>query len=41
MRNKFYSLLVFWSGSYYIASCRGVTIEGLRKYIEEQNTPTD
>ncbi len=39
--NKFYSKPVFWSGSYYIASCGGVTIERLRKYIEKQNTPTD
>lgn len=39
--DRVYSKPVFWSGSYYIASCGGVTIERLRKYIEEQNTPTD
>ena len=38
---KIYSKPVFWSSSYYIASCGGVTIERLRKYIEQQNTPTD
>ena len=37
--DKVYSRPVFWSGSYYIASCGGVTIERLRKYIEQQNTP--
>ena len=36
-----YSKPVFWSGSYYIASSGGVTIERLRKYIDEQQTPTD
>lgn len=37
--DRVYSKPVFWSGSYYIASCGGVTIERLRKYIEEQQTP--
>ena len=31
--DKVYSKPVFWSGSYYVASCGGVTIERLRKYI--------
>ena len=39
--DRVYSQPVFWSGSYYIASCGGVTIERLRKYIEEQQTPGD
>ena len=39
--DKTYSKPVFWSGSYYIASCGGVTIERLRKYIEKQNSPND
>ena len=39
--DRVYSKPVFWSGSYYLASCGGVTIERLRKYIEEQQTPTD
>ena len=39
--DRVYSKPVFWSGSYYIASCGGVTIERLRKYIEEQQTPGD
>lgn len=38
--DRVYSKPVFWSGSYYIASCGGVTIERLRKYIEQQDTPS-
>jgi putative transposase len=30
---------VFWNESYFIASCGGVTISVLKKYIENQNTP--
>ena len=37
--DKAYSKPVFWSGSYYISSCGGVTIERLRKYMEKQETP--
>ncbi len=37
--SQFYYKPVFWSGSYYIASCGGVTIEKLRKYIDNQKTP--
>lgn len=29
---------VFWNGSYFIASCGGVTISTLKAYIENQNT---
>jgi putative transposase len=35
----FYWKDVFWNGSYFIASCGGVTISTLKQYIEEQNTP--
>lgn len=27
---------VFWNGSYFIASCGGVTIETLKKYVQSQ-----
>lgn len=37
--NKFYWKDVFWNGSYFIASCGGVTISTLKKYIEDQNSP--
>lgn len=30
---------VFWSGSYFVASCGGVTVSTLRKYIEGQSRP--
>jgi putative transposase len=32
---------VFWNGSYFVASCGGVTVSTLRKYIENQQTPED
>jgi putative transposase len=31
---------VLWNESYFIASCGGVTVSVLRKYIENQDTPT-
>jgi putative transposase len=36
---KYYWKDALWSGSYYISSCGGVTIETLRKYVSEQNRP--
>ena len=33
---KLYSKPVFWNGSYFIASCGGVTIETLKKYVQGQ-----
>jgi putative transposase len=30
---------VFWNGSYFVASCGGVTISMLRQYIENQSRP--
>ena len=29
-----------WNGSYFIASCGGVTIEQLKRYVQNQDTPT-
>jgi putative transposase len=37
--NGFYHKPVFWTGSYFVASCGGVTIEQLRKYVEQQSSP--
>lgn len=37
--NKFYWKEVFWNSSYFIASCGGVTISTLKKYIENQTRP--
>lgn len=36
---NFYSKDVFWNGSYFVASCGGVTVSSLRKYIENQQNP--
>lgn len=33
---RFYSKNVLWNSSYYIASCGGVTISTLKRYIENQ-----
>jgi putative transposase len=37
--NQFYRKDVLWNGSYFVASCGGVTISTLRQYIENQDTP--
>jgi putative transposase len=29
----------FWTGAYFVASCGGVTVEQLKKYVENQNSP--
>ncbi|AOY81413.1 MAG: IS200/IS605 family transposase [Moorea sp. SIO1G6] len=31
---------VFWTGSYFVASCGGVTIEHLKSYVQNQKTPS-
>lgn len=31
---------VFWTKSYFLASCGGVTVETLKKYVQEQVTPS-
>ena len=37
---RFYRKPVLWTGSYFVASCGGVTIEQLKQYVEHQSTPT-
>jgi putative transposase len=37
--NQVYRKPVFWTGSYFVASCGGVTVEQLKKYVEQQATP--
>lgn len=29
----------FWTGAYFVASCGGVTVEQLKKYVENQDSP--
>ncbi|WP_042892175.1 IS200/IS605 family transposase [Anaplasma marginale] len=35
----YYKKKVVWNSSYFLASCGGVTISTLRKYIDSQDTP--
>ena len=37
--NRFCHKDVLWNGSYFIASCGGVTVSALKKYIENQDSP--
>lgn len=37
--NQVYWKKVFWNESYFIASCGGVTVSVLKKYIEHQDSP--
>lgn len=37
--NQFYRKAVFWNESYFIASCGGVTVSVLKRYIEKQDSP--
>ncbi|MDJ1177362.1 IS200/IS605 family transposase [Roseofilum sp. BLCC_M91] len=37
--NKLYWKDALWNGSYFVASCGGVTISTLKKYIENKNSP--
>lgn len=30
---------VFWHSAYFIASCGGVTVEQLKRYVQEQDSP--
>ncbi len=36
-----YHKRVLWTGSYFVASCGGVTLEKLRLYVEQQDRPSD
>ena len=36
----YYGKKVLWTGSYFVSSCGGVTIETLKKYIEAQERPS-
>jgi putative transposase len=38
--SKTYHKRVFWTGAYFVASCGGVTIEVLRKYVQDQDSPS-
>jgi putative transposase len=36
---QFYWKDALWSSSYFISSCGGVTVDVLKKYVQEQNRP--
>jgi putative transposase len=35
--NLIYSKPAFWTNAYFVASCGGVTVEQVRKYIEKRD----
>lgn len=37
----FYNKPYFWTGAYFVASCGGVTVDQLKKYVENQKSPKD
>ncbi len=39
LEKVYFKKKVVWNSSYFIASCGGVTISTLKKYIENQNAP--
>ncbi len=36
---QIYSLPVFWSEAYFVSSCGGVTVEQLKRYVQQQDSP--
>jgi len=40
LETKYWGKRVLWTGSYFVASCGGVTIEQLRRYVEQQDRPS-
>ena len=41
LQKTYHNKKVLWNGSYFLASCGGVTISTLKKYIENQNAPSE
>ncbi|MEB3177708.1 MAG: IS200/IS605 family transposase [Nostocaceae cyanobacterium] len=39
--NQIYRKPVFWTGAYFVASCGGVTIDQVKKYVENQSEIAD
>lgn len=38
--NRIYRKPVFWTGSYFVTTCGGVTVERLKEYVKGQQSPT-
>jgi putative transposase len=32
---------IFWHSAYFIATCGGVTVEELKQYVQQQDSPSD
>ena len=41
LEKTYYEKKVVWNSSYFLSSCGGVTISTLKKYIENQDKPTN
>lgn len=39
MNRTYWGKKVLWTGSYFVASCGGVTIDHLKNYVQNQNSP--
>jgi putative transposase len=37
----FYNKPYFWTGAYFVASCGGVTVSQLKKYVDSQKSPQE
>jgi putative transposase len=37
--SQVYTKPVLWTGSYFVASCGGVTVEQLKEYVQQQQSP--
>jgi putative transposase len=41
VKEVYYGKRIFWTGAYFVASCGGVTIDVLKKYVQDQDSPPD
>ena len=39
LKQVYFKKRVFWTGSYFVSSCGGVTIDVLKKYVQNQDSP--
>ena len=39
LKEVYWGKRVFWTGAYFVASCGGVTIDVLKKYVQDQDFP--
>ena len=39
LKEVYWRKRVFWTGAYFVASCGGVTVDVLKKYVQEQDSP--